>query len=233
MTLARYNKKRNFTITSEPPGKKKSSKTKNLYLIQKHAASHLHYDFRLELNGRLLSWAVPKGPSLDPNVKRLAMHVEDHPLDYGSFEGTIPKGQYGGGTVMLWDTGTWESDDPNLEAAYRKGHLKFTLKGKKLKGTWNLVQIKRNPKSWLLIKVDDKYAKPADEYDITEKKTKSVKTNRTMDQIAKKSRAVWNSNREDEKNDKPIMKPKRKSVSKAAKKNSAKKKLSAKVQKKK
>src|SRR5437762_1566210 len=111
MTLTKYKQKRNFHKTPEPKGKvKKRKSSKLLYIIQKHAASHLHYDFRLELNGVLLSWAVPKGPCLDPNVKRLAMHVEDHPVEYGTFEGIIPKGQYGGGTVMLWDKGEWISE---------------------------------------------------------------------------------------------------------------------------
>src|SRR3954471_1340112 len=140
MRLQDYNAKRNFKITPEPPGKVGASKQGALrFLIQKHAASHLHYDFRLELHGVLLSWAVPKGPSLDPADKRLAMHVEDHPIEYGNFEGTIPKGQYGGGTVMLWDQGTWMPiGDP--EAAYKKGHLKFELQGKKLHGRWALVR---------------------------------------------------------------------------------------------
>src|SRR5579872_4351936 len=127
MDLKKYKQKRDFKKTPEPKGtmRKSSVKAKKLYLIQKHAASHLHYDFRLELGGVLLSWAVPKGPCLDPTVKRLAMHVEDHPIEYGSFEGIIPKGQYGGGTVMLWDTGSFQSEDDNLAAAYRKGSMSF------------------------------------------------------------------------------------------------------------
>src|SRR3954462_7174629 len=139
MALELYNKKRNFGITPEPKGRVVKRKGKALmYIIQKHRASHLHYDFRLELNGVLLSWAVPKGPSLDPAVKRLAMQTEDHPIDYGGFEGTIPEGAYGGGTVMLWDRGTWEPEgDP--KRAYEKGHLSFQLHGEKLTGRWHLV----------------------------------------------------------------------------------------------
>lgn len=191
MTLKKYHQKRNFKKTPEPYGKKKSSGKKLLYLIQKHAASHLHYDFRLELDGVLFSWAVPKGPSLDPTVKRLAVHVEDHPIEYGSFQGIIPQGEYGGGTVMLWDTGEWECQDADLGAAYRKGHLTFLLKGKKLHGLWTLIQIKTDPKNWLLIKVADEYARPENDYSITEKMSKSVTTKQTMDQIAQQAGRVW------------------------------------------
>src|SRR6187200_2530500 len=136
--LTPYHKKRDFKKTTEPKGKV-SSQSKFLYIIQKHAASHLHYDFRLELNGVLLSWAVPKGPCLDPAVKRLAMHVEDHPVEYGSFEGIIPQGEYGGGTVMLWDRGDWEPVG-NPHEGYREGKLKFELHGEKLRGRWMLVR---------------------------------------------------------------------------------------------
>lgn len=134
MTLEVYRKKRNF-------------------VIQKHAASHLHYDFRLELQGVLKSWAIPKGPSLDPHVKRLAVHVEDHPLAYGSFEGIIPKGEYGAGTVEIWDKGEWEPLDRDPVAAYKKGSLKFKLHGKKLHGEWRLIALKNNPKNWLLFTI--------------------------------------------------------------------------------
>jgi bifunctional non-homologous end joining protein LigD len=131
MPLAEYRRKRDFKQTAEPRGKRAASRGR-LYVIQKHDASHLHYDFRLELDGVLKSWAVPKGPSLDPAQKRLAVHVEDHPVEYGSFEGTIPEGQYGGGTVLLWDKGYWEPiGDP--DEGYRQGKLKFRLHGKKLK----------------------------------------------------------------------------------------------------
>ena len=133
MALEEYSRKRDFTRTSEPrPGRIKSRGQKLSYLIQKHDATHLHYDFRLELDGVLLSWAVTKGPSLDPADKRLAVRTEDHPLSYGSFQGTIPEGEYGGGPVMLWDTGWWESEgDPN--AGLKKGHLGFVLHGERLK----------------------------------------------------------------------------------------------------
>src|SRR6185503_8183774 len=134
--LELYRSKRNFKITPEPPPKIGKRKAHDLtFVIQKHAASHLHYDFRLELNGVLLSWAVPKGPSLDPKDKRLAMHVEDHPIEYGNFEGVIPEKQYGGGTVLLWDRGTWiPREDP--VAGYKRGRLKFNLDGEKLHGGW-------------------------------------------------------------------------------------------------
>ncbi|MCZ6915038.1 MAG: non-homologous end-joining DNA ligase [Rickettsia endosymbiont of Ixodes persulcatus] len=183
MLLQSYRKKRNFKLTSEPYGKTKASKN-NLYLIQKHAASHLHYDLRLELNGVLKSWAIPKGPSLDPSIKRLAIHVEDHPIEYGTFEGIIPKGQYGGGTVMLWDTGSWQCEDSEPNTAYKKGSLRFIIKGKKLKGQWHLVRIKNNPKSWLFIKANDKYARSEKEYIIIEKKSYSVLSHRSLEAIA-------------------------------------------------
>ncbi len=184
MSLKIYKKKRNFKKTPEPKGEKKTSQSKRLYVIQKHAASHLHYDFRLELDGVLKSWAVPKGPSLDPNVKRLAVHVEDHPISYGSFEGTIPKGQYGGGAVMLWDEGEWQIKDANADKAYKSGNMTFELKGKKLKGLWKLVQIKKDPKNWLLIKIKDKYARPSEDYDITEKKPLSIVSKKSIEQLS-------------------------------------------------
>src|SRR5436305_2809759 len=139
--LKEYRRKRDFSKTPEPAGAeaKKRSAGGLSFLIQKHAATRLHYDFRLELDGVLKSWAVPKGPSLDPREKRLAVHVEDHPLDYGGFEGVIPKGQYGGGTVLLWDRGTWAPEGPHPEEAYRQGALKFPLEGGKLPGHWATV----------------------------------------------------------------------------------------------
>ena len=134
-----------------------------IYVVQKHLARRLHYDFRLEWEGVLLSWAVPKGPSLDPSVKRLAMRTEDHPIEYASFEGEIPEGQYGAGTVTVWDEGTWTPDDPDVNASLRKGELKFRLRGEKLKGSWVLVRIRGYEKdparsTWLLIKHRDRYA---------------------------------------------------------------------------
>src|SRR6186997_1531252 len=140
MPLREYARKRDFRRTPEPRGRQHAARDDaRAFVIQKHAASHLHYDFRLELNGVLLSWAVPKGPSLDPADKRLAMHVEDHPLEYGTFEGVIPPKQYGSGTVLLWDRGHWIPDG-DAEAGYRKGKLKFTLHGEKLRGGWVLVK---------------------------------------------------------------------------------------------
>src|SRR6202008_5065515 len=149
-----YHAKRDFKITPEPRGRAGAKNARALgYVIQKHAATRLHYDFRLELNGVLLSWAVPKGPSLDPAIKRLAMHVEDHPVEYGSFEGIIPKGQYGGGTVMLWDKGKWFPEDENPKKAYQQGNLTFTLKAKKLNGRFKLIRIYYKEKTGGLIKI--------------------------------------------------------------------------------
>src|SRR6187399_969787 len=200
MALELYRKKRNFKTTPEPAGRVGERRAHALsFVIQKHRASHLHYDFRLELNGVLLSWAVPKGPSLDPADKRLAMMTEDHPIDYGDFEGIIPEGQYGGGTVVLWDQGTWEPlEDPHQ--GLRKGALKFLLDGKKLKGKWTLVRIKgKDPreegKTWLLIKERDELVRSSKVYSITEDRPESVTTGRTLEQIAADRDRVWNSNR--------------------------------------
>src|ERR1700733_2179398 len=161
--LTKYRAKRDFSQTAEPSGNKAASAAGHCYLIQKHAASRLHFDFRLELDGVLKSWALTRGPSLNPEDKRLAVHVEDHPLDYGSFEGTIPQGQYGGGTVMLWDHGTWEPiGNPDRDIA--RGNLTFILHGKRLKGRWHLVRLRgKRPgdtkrENWLLIKGKDERA---------------------------------------------------------------------------
>ncbi len=150
MVLEKYKQKRNFTASPEPSGDvklaaeraKKEPRNGLFFCVQKHLASHLHYDFRLEYKGVLLSWAVPKGPSLDPKTRRLAMHVEDHPIEYGTFEGVIPSG-YGAGIVMLWDQGTWTPESDDVDAALKKGDLKFTLDGYKLKGSWVLVRTGR------------------------------------------------------------------------------------------
>lgn len=189
MSLNRYNKKRDFTQTQEPQGKSNHEHPR-LFVIQKHAASHLHYDFRIELRGVLKSWAIPKGPSLDPKIKRLAIHVEDHPVKYGSFEGIIPKGQYGGGTVMLWDKGTWEPLDKNPYLAYKNGHLRFILYAEKLKGRWDLIRF-NNEKNWFLIKHQDEYAQSQDDYNITSKLTKSVVSNDSMEEIEKHYTQIW------------------------------------------
>jgi bifunctional non-homologous end joining protein LigD len=196
--LAEYNAKRDFSRTREPAGKVPKAKGKTLhFVIQKHAASHLHYDFRLELDGVMKSWAVPKGPSYDPSVRRLAMEVEDHPISYNTFEGTIPEGEYGGGTVMLWDRGTYEAEDgggaESLRRGYEKGDLKIVLHGKRLEGGWVLVRMKRPGRpQWLLIKHRDAHADP--DRDVTEEEVTSVVTKRTMEQIAS-GRRVWHSNR--------------------------------------
>lgn len=187
MALEVYRRKRDFTRTQEPKGSE-SAIAGHAYLIQKHAARRLHYDLRLEMDGVLKSWAVTKGPSLVPGEKRLAVHVEDHPLDYGSFEGTIPKGEYGGGTVMLWDAGSWEPiGDP--ARGYKKGHLEFALHGEKLTGRWHLVRMgqRRGEKAdnWLLIKAEDAAARPEGAPDILEERPESVKTGRSLDAIAK------------------------------------------------
>jgi bifunctional non-homologous end joining protein LigD len=187
MTLKQYHRKRRFQRTSEPRGRIASTKGRT-FVVQKHAASHLHYDFRLELGGVLLSWACPKGPSLDPAEKRLAVHVEDHPVEYGGFEGTIPAGEYGGGTVMLWDRGTWQCDDSDPTAAYKKGHLRFTLEGEKLRGGWHLVRMhgrrSGDKENWLLMKAKDQFARPVDGEGVLTRHAKSVKTGRTMVEIS-------------------------------------------------
>jgi bifunctional non-homologous end joining protein LigD len=189
LPLHEYRKKRDFKVTPEPSGEARPRQPKKQlrYVIQKHRATQLHYDFRLEWNGVMLSWAVPKGPSLDPSVKRLAMAVEDHPIEYSDFEGIIPAGEYGGGTVMIWDTGSWIPEIPDVDAALKKGDLKFTLNGKKLKGSWVLVRTRgfgKNPTraSWLLIKHRDEYA---DEADITLEKPRSAISRRMLAQIAR------------------------------------------------
>ena len=180
--LAPYYGKRDFKVTSEPQGGKASTGALS-FVVQKHAASRLHYDFRLELDGTLKSWAVPKGPSLDPGDKRMAVHVEDHPIDYGGFEGTIPKGQYGAGEVIVWDNGTWEPVG-DARAGYRAGKLKFRLDGKKLHGGWTLVRMHgregERQEPWLLIKEKDEAARPSAEYSVVDAEPKSVLSDRTI-----------------------------------------------------
>src|SRR5664279_5366842 len=185
--LSTYRGKRQFGVTAEPKGKV-GRKGGNAFVIQKHAARRLHYDLRLELDGVMKSWAVTRGPSLVPGEKRLAVQVEDHPIDYNKFEGTIPKGEYGGGTVMIWDRGAWApQEDPHKGLA--KGHLSFALDGEKLHGFWHLVRMHRRRgekrDNWLLIKSDDAAARKGRDKDILDDKPLSVKSGRTMDEIAK------------------------------------------------
>jgi bifunctional non-homologous end joining protein LigD len=201
MTLDEYRRKRDFSKSPEPSGTVARAKTvERFFCVQKHLASHLHYDLRLEHNGVLLSWAVPRGPSLDPKDKRLAMHVEDHPIEYGEFEGVIPEG-YGAGIVMLWDRGTWTPESSDVDAALKKGDLKFTLNGYKLKGSWVLVRTSGKyagsrggeGRSWLLIKHRDDWA---GDLDITEFAPRSVKSDGDFEDIlGERTPAVWRSNR--------------------------------------
>jgi bifunctional non-homologous end joining protein LigD len=185
--LDRYREKRRFGVTPEPRGTtaRWKGKTKLRYVIQKHRASQLHYDFRLEWKGVLLSWAVPKGPSIDPAVKRLATPTEDHPIEYADFEGVIPEGEYGGGTVMVWDTGSWEPEVEDVDEGLARGELKFQLRGKKLKGSWVLVRTRGFPgskkPSWLLIKHRDAHARKTD---ITQTAPRSAVSRRTLARIA-------------------------------------------------
>jgi bifunctional non-homologous end joining protein LigD len=193
--LSDYNRKRDFARTPEPKGAARKSGRKLRYLIQKHDASRLHYDFRLEWNGALMSWAIPKGPSENPDDKRLAVHVEDHPVAYGDFEGTIPEGEYGGGTVMLWDRGFWRPHQDDVDAALKKGKLSFELHGERLHGNWALVRMRvRSPKdkdNWLLIKENDDYVR-RDGKLLVERETTSAASGRSMDEIAT-GRKVWHS----------------------------------------
>jgi bifunctional non-homologous end joining protein LigD len=204
MPLEEYKRKRNFTKTPEPDGTAALPRGhERFFCVQKHLASHLHYDLRLEHNGVLLSWAVPKGPSLDPKTRRLAMQTEDHPFDYGEFEGVIPEG-YGAGIVMLWDRGTWTPEVPDIDAALKKGDLKFTLNGYKLKGSWVLVRTSgryagarggsgSGERSWLLIKHRDDWS---GELDITEFAPLSVKSEGDFEDIlAEDNPSIWQTNR--------------------------------------
>jgi bifunctional non-homologous end joining protein LigD len=219
VALEKYRAKRSFNVTAEPRGGR-VKRGGDAFVIQKHAATRLHYDLRLELDGVMKSWAVTRGPSLVPGDKRLAVHVEDHPVEYNSFEGTIPKGQYGGGTVLIWDEGRWVPDyDPHK--GYAKGHLQFELKGHKLKGHWHLVRLRKRPgekqEPWLLIKSDDEAARSANDPDILEEKPRSVVSRRTIEAIAKAADAVWESKKSVAENVREIQKAKTQKVAKAKK----------------
>src|SRR5439155_18687559 len=195
MGLQRYHRKRDFGQTPEPKGSVTTRRRAGLrFVVQKHAAGRLHYDFRLELDGTLKSWAVPKGPSLDPAEKRLAMHVEDHPIEYADFEGIIPPNQYGAGTVIVWDRGTWTPESDDVHAAYRAGRLKFRLEGEKLRGGWALVRIRsrggEKRESWLLMKERDAEAHAGEGDMLLERRPESVTSGRTLDEVAQGRRAL-------------------------------------------
>jgi len=194
-----YHRKRKFDLTPEPRGRLGRGKG-NRYVIQKHAARRLHYDLRLELDGVMKSWAVTKGPSLVPGTKRLAVQVEDHPIDYNTFEGTIPKGEYGGGTVLVWDRGRWFPEgDPHQ--GLKKGRLAFRLEGEKLKGDWYLVRLRGKPnekrKNWLLIKAHDEWERASKDPDILQQSPRSVVSGRSIEEIAegKSGKTARRSNR--------------------------------------
>ena len=199
--LAAYHSKRDFGKTAEPEGIAQVATRDPLrFVIQKHAASHLHFDLRLELGGVMKSWAVPKGPCYDPTVRRLAMEVEDHPIDYNAFEGTIPKGEYGGGTVMIWDRGVYESESGDgesaVQAGYERGDLKIVMEGHRMLGKWVLVRTRRDDRGrtqWLLIKHRDEFAKEG--FDIVAKTNTSIVTGRTMEEIARRAPSKQRSGR--------------------------------------
>jgi bifunctional non-homologous end joining protein LigD len=225
--LETYRKKRKFGVTAEPRGRQ-GRVHGDRFVIQKHAATRLHYDLRLELDGVMKSWAVTRGPSLVPGEKRLAVQVEDHPIEYNTFEGTIPKGEYGGGTVLIWDRGRWIPEgDPHKGLA--KGHLDFTLEGEKLHGRWHLVRMHRRPgekrDNWLLIKSEDEFARTPRDPDILEERPESVVSKRTIEQIAKAEGAVWHSNRPVKDNVKAIKTATKKVAARAPARKSAPKKL--------
>jgi bifunctional non-homologous end joining protein LigD len=199
MALEEYQRKRNFDLTAEPPGRVAATATGHSFVVQKHAARRLHYDFRLELDGVLKSWSVPKGPCFDPAAKRLAVAVEDHPIDYGDFEGIIPAGQYGGGTVLLWDRGTWQPVG-DAKASLAAGHLKFDLVGEKLRGRWALIRMKprrvEDDRNWLLVKDRDEHARAESEWSVTDARPESVASGRAMETVAADADRVWHSNRD-------------------------------------
>src|SRR6201985_2726796 len=206
--LARYRSMRDFEVTAEPSGEHASPKSAKAkphaaqlpFVIQKHAASHLHYDFRLGWKGVLKSWAISKGPSYVVKDKRLAVQVEDHPMEYGGFEGVIPKGQYGGGTVMVWDQGTWEPQAGHIDVdeGLRTGSLKFIMHGTKMKGKWALIRMggkaaNESKPNWLLIKEHDDFERTKDDSAVTDEEPNSVVTGRSLEEIARHEDHVWNS----------------------------------------
>jgi bifunctional non-homologous end joining protein LigD len=199
MALEEYQRKRNFDLTAEPPARIGATTSGHSFVVQKHAARRLHYDFRLELDGVLKSWSVPKGPCFDPAAKRLAVAVEDHPIDYGGFEGIIPAGQYGGGTVLLWDRGTWQPVGDARESL-AAGHLKLDLFGEKLRGRWALIRMKprrdEDDRNWLLVKDRDEHARAENEWSVTEARPESVASGRAMEAIAADADSVWHSDRD-------------------------------------
>src|SRR5881275_2431651 len=230
--LKKYKSMRDFGDTPEPSGGKPKKTKLPIFVIQKHAASHLHYDFRLEMEGVLKSWAVPKGPSYDPTVKRLAMMTEDHPYDYAKFEGVIPAGNYGGGNVIIWDNGTWEFIEPGNDPAkaVRAGKLTFRMFGKKMFGEWALVKIHGRPGSkgneWLLLKHRDEFANP--DVDVTALAPRSVVSDKTVEEIGA-SKRTWQSNRGEAQSGKnaPTLASKLEAEKKAAKRKTTKKRAPA------
>jgi bifunctional non-homologous end joining protein LigD len=233
--LSTYHQKRDFKQTREPKGRIERG-DKHRFVIQRHDATRLHYDLRLEFGGVYKSWAVTKTPSLDPAVRRLAVEVEDHPIEYGTFEGTIPEGQYGGGTVQLWDRGIWRPQTDTAARDLKKGHLKFVMDGERMKGKWVLIRMrddahrpgKKVHHNWLLIKEVDDEAHRGKEGDALTKAVTSVKSGRTLDEIASKSKKVWNSNRSAKENVAAQKKPAKKAAAKSTKRPAVKKKTSVK-----
>lgn len=231
--LKKYRGMRDFTDTPEPAGRTKKLAQGPIFVIQKHQASRLHYDFRLEMEGVLKSWAVPKGPSYDPTVKRLAMMTEDHPYDYAAFEGVIPAGNYGGGNVIIWDQGSWELIEPGDDPvkALQSGKLTFRLNGKKMFGEWALVKIHDKPGSkgneWLLLKHRDQYANG--EIDVTEVAPRSVVSNALVEEVSGDN--IWESNRKTTSRKAPTLATRlaaeEKKITTSAKKNPAKKRAPA------
>jgi len=227
--LKKYKSMRDFGDTPEPSGGKPKKTKLSIFVIQKHAASHLHYDFRLEMEGVLKSWAIPKGPSYDPTVKRLAMMTEDHPYDYAKFEGVIPAGNYGGGNVIIWDHGTWELVEPDDGVkGIKAGKLAFRMYGKKMFGEWALVKIHGRPGSkgneWLLLKHRDEFANP--DVDVTELAPRSVVSDKTVEEIGS-SKRIWLSNRGASEKNAPTLASKLEAEKKEKKRKATKKRSPA------